>query len=89
MITIREIYTSSGPRWSDITPDKICDELRGLTKKVKQMQKPRDITIAAGEIAYSTIRKIFPEDTETVKIKPCRYLEKEQCLIIENKPFLI
>lgn len=69
----------------------ICDELRVLTKRVRQMkaQQPSGIIIMAGEAAHATIRHTFPEDTETVKIKPCRYLKPDQCLIIENRPFPI
>lgn len=82
--------TLSKPQWSDLTPEKICDEMKALTKKAKLMQqKPLGIIIVAGETAYTTVRQIFPEDTETVKIKPCQYLEKGQCLIIEDKPFPI
>lgn len=81
--------TSSKSQWSDLTPEKIYDELRSLTQKAKLMQKPLGIIIVAGETAYATVRQIFPEDTETVKIKPCQYLEKGQCLIIEDKPFPI
>jgi len=53
------------------------------------MQKPYGIIVVAGETAYAMVRQIFPEDTETVKIKSCQYLEKGQCLIIEDKPFPI
>lgn len=81
--------TSSKPQWSDLTPEKICDELKALTKKAKLMQKPLGIIVVAGETAYAMVRQIFPEDTETVKIKSCQYLEKGQCLIIEDKPFPI
>ena len=82
--------TLSKPQWSDLTPEKICDEMKALTKKAKLMQqKPLGIIIVAGETAYTTVRQIFPEDTETVKIKSCQYLEKGQCLIIEDKPFPI
>ena len=81
--------TSSKPQWSDLTPEKIYDELRSLTQKAKLMQKPLGIIIVPGETAYATVRQIFPEDTETVKIRPCQYLEKGQCLIIEDKPFPI
>lgn len=80
---------SSESQWSDLTPEKICNTLRTLTKKAKLMQTPLSIIILAGETAYATIRQIFPEDTETIKIKPCRYLEKEQCLVIEDRPFPI
>jgi len=83
---------SEAPQWSDLTPEKICDELRVLTKRVRQMkaQQPSGIIIMAGEAAHATIRHTFPEDTETVKIKPCRYLKPDQCLIVgvdisENK----
>jgi len=53
-------------------------------------QQPSGIIIMAGEAAHATIRHTFPEDTETVKIKPCRYLKPDQCLIVgvdisENK----
>ena len=70
---------SEAPQWSDLTPEKICDELRVLTKRVRQMkaQQPSGIIIMAGEAAHATIRHTFPEDTETVKIKPCRYLKPE------------
>lgn len=80
---------SEAPQWSDLTPEKICDELRVLTKRVRQMkaQQPSGIIIMAGEAAHATIRHTFPEDTETVKIKPCRYLKPDQCLIIENRLF--
>ena len=63
---------SEAPQWSDLTPEKICDELRVLTKRVRQMkaQQPSGIIIMAGEAAHATIRHTFPEDTETVKIKP-------------------
>lgn len=82
---------SEAPQWSDLTPEKICDELRVLTKRVRQMkaQQPSGIIIMAGEAVHATIRHTFPEDTETVKIKPCRYLKPDQCLIIENRPFPI
>ena len=82
---------SEAPQWSDLTPEKICDELRVLTKRVRQMkaQQPSGIIIIAGESAHSTIRHTFPEDTETVKIKSSQYLEEGQCLIIEDKPFPI
>lgn len=68
--------TLSKPQWSDLTPEKICDELKALTKRAKLMQKPYGIIVMAGETAYATVRQLFPEDTETVKIKPCQYLEK-------------
>jgi len=79
----------SKPQWSDLTPEKIYDELKALTQKAKLMQKPYGIIVVAGETAYAMVRQIFPEDTETVKIKSCQYLEKGQCLIIEDKPFPI
>ena len=81
--------TLSKPQWSDLTPEKNCDELQALTRKAKLMQKPYGIIVMAGETAYAMVRQIFPEDTETVKIKSCQYLEKGQCLIIEDKPFPI
>ena len=81
--------TLSKPQWSDLTPEKICDELKALTRKAKLMQEPLGIIIVAGETAYAMVRQIFPEDTETVKIRPCQYLEKDQCLVIEDKPFPI
>lgn len=81
--------TLSKPQWSDLTPEKICDELNALSRKAKLMQKPLSIIIVAGETAYDTVRQIFPEDTETVKIKSSKYIEKGQCLIIEDKPFPI
>ena len=82
--------TLSKPQWSDLTPEKIYDELKALTRKAKLMQqKPYGIIIMAGETAYAMVQQIFPEDTETVKIKSCQYLEKGQCLIIEDKPFPI
>lgn len=78
------------PQWSDLTPEKICDELNALTRKAKLIQqKPYGIIVIAGETAYAMVRQIFPEDTETMKIKSCQYLEKGQCLIIEDKPFPI
>ena len=81
--------TLSKPQWSDLTPEKIYDELKALIQKAKLMQKPYGIIVVAGETAYAMVRQIFPEDTETVKIKPCQYLEKGQCLVIEDKPFPI
>ena len=81
--------TLSKPQWSDLTPEKIYDELKALIQKAKLMQKPYGIIVVAGETAYAMVRQIFPEDTETVKIKSCQYLEKGQCLIIEDKPFPI
>ena len=81
--------TLSKPQWSDLTPEKIYNELRSLTQKAKLMQKPYGIIIIAGETAYATVRQVFPEDTETVKIRPCQYFEKDQCLVIEDKPFPI
>lgn len=81
--------TLSKPQWSDLTPEKICDELKALSRKAKLMQKPLSIIIVAGETAYDTVRQIFPEDTENVKIKSSKYIEKGQCLIIEDKPFPI
>lgn len=81
--------TLSKPQWSDLTTEKICDELRVLTQRAKLMQKPLSIIIVAGETAYDTVRQIFPEDTETVKIKSSQYLEEGQYLIIEDKPFPI
>lgn len=30
--------TLSKPQWSDLTPEKICDEMKALTKKAKLMQ---------------------------------------------------
>lgn len=81
--------TLSKPQWSDLTPEKICDELKTLTRRAKLTQKPYGIIVVAGETAYTTVRQIFPEDTETVKIKTCQHIEKDQCLIIEDKPFPI
>lgn len=81
--------TLSKPQWSDLTPEKIYDELKALIQKAKLMQKPYGIIVVAGETAYAMVRQIFPEDTETVKIKPRQYLEKGQCLVIEDKPFPI
>lgn len=77
------------PQWTNLTADEICSELRRMSKQVKQLKKaePIGVIIAAGETAYPTIRKIFPEDTETVKIKPCPYLEKDQCFAIQNRSF--
>lgn len=82
-------FEVTGPQWSDVTADKICSELSSLIEKTKQMKKPEPIgvIIAAGETAYPAIRKIFPEDTETVKIKLCPYLEKDQCFAIQNRSF--
>ena len=83
--------TSSTPRWSDLTPEKMCDELKTLTRRAKQMKakQPSGIVILAGEIAHATIRRAFPEDTETVKVKPYHYLKSDQCLIFEDRPFPI
>ena len=75
------------PRWNDLTADEICSQLRRLSEQVKQMKRaePLGVIIAAGETAYLAIRKVFPEDTETVKVKPCPYLEKDQCFAIQNR----
>lgn len=79
------------PLWSDLTADEIRFELEALAQRVELMKKaePLGVIIAAGETAYSAIRKIFPEDTETVKIKACPYLEKDQCFAIQNRNFSI
>lgn len=71
--------------------DEICSQLRRLSEQVKQMKRaePLGVIIAAGETAYLGIRKVFPEDTETVKVKPCPYLEKDQCFAIQNRSFPI
>lgn len=86
---MKQNITSSKPQWSDLTPEKICDELRALTQKTKLMQKPLDIIVLAGETAYATVRQIFPKDTENIKIKSCRYLKPDQCLIIEDRSYPI
>lgn len=79
------------PRWNDLTADEFCSQLRRLSEQVKQMKRaePLGVIIAAGETAYLAIRKVFPEDTETVKVKPCPYLEKDQCFAIQNRSFPI
>lgn len=89
MKAVSQTVASTGPRWFDLTADEIFSELRKLSKQVAQMKKaePFGVIIAAGETAYPAIRKIFPEDTETVKIRPCPYLEKEQCFVIQNRSF--
>ncbi len=79
------------PRWSNLTADEICSELRRIGKRIEQVKKaePLGVIIAAGETAYPAIRKIFPEDTETVKIKLCSYLEKDQCFAVQNRRYPI
>lgn len=86
-----QITESPALRWYNLTSEKICDELREFVRRVEQMkaQQPSGIIIVAGEAAYATIRRIFPEDTETAKVKPCRHLKPYQCLIIEDRPFPI
>lgn len=34
-----QTVASTGPRWSDLTADEICSELRKLRKQVAQMKK--------------------------------------------------
>ena len=79
------------PRWNDLTADEICSQLRRLREQVKQMKRaePLGVIIAAGETAYLGIRKVLPEDTAPVKVKPCPYLEKDQCFAIQNRSFPI
>lgn len=88
---MNQTFEVTKPQWRDVTADKIGSELTGLIEKVKQIKKvePIGVIIAAGETAYPAIRKIFPEDTEMVKVKLCTYLEKDQCFAIQNRSFPI
>lgn len=75
-------------RFHQLTATEICSVVRNLNKHIKEIQfGPFGVVIVAGESAYSTVRKAFPEDTETIKVKLCSYLEKDQCFAIRNPPF--
>lgn len=75
-------------QWSDLTSNKICNEIKNFRKKMERQQLESGIIIAAGEKAYSIIRQFFPEDTENLKVVNCCYCESDQCFVVRNMRFL-
>lgn len=79
---------SRGEEWLDKTGDQIVTDLLRMKRKLEKANwKVPGVTVVAGKTAYATLRNMFPEDIELVKIVECHYLEENECFAVRNECF--
>lgn len=89
MDTVLTSFWENSPTWSHMNANKILADVRRMMKDVRKMKRPEVccITVFAGKVAYDTLRQVFPEDLERVKIVKCTYLKEDECFAVKNECF--
>ena len=90
MVRTAGLSTEYVQKWEDVTPEKILADLRDARKAVEEAKnaKVTGVIVFAGRNAFATLRKMFPEDTDLVKILERTRLGEDQCVVVKEENYM-